>query len=212
MKKPKIIIPLDEAEQKIKTQLRRGKTISKFTIKDKNDLNTVEDRRSGWYEYTKNLLEEIDENSSLVKDFHYLTPTALSGTRGIQDRVNDFRNNMEKDVSNLESILNHIKILKEVKKKPTTKKDKKRSLTAAEKTWMWEHKSHTCYICHDEVEKFSEAHFDHTKAHAKQGRTRPANSGITHVLCNQIKGKKSLKEIQKHLGTYSPKKKNNSKS
>jgi len=206
MKKPKIIIPLDDAGRKIKTQLRRGKAISKFSIRDKNDLKTVEERRSEWYDQTKNLLEEIDENSILVKDFDYFTPTVSSGEREIQDRVNDFRNDMEKDVSNLQSISKHIEIMKEIKKKPPTKKDKKRSLTAAEKIWMWEHTSHRCYICKDDVEKFSEAHFDHTKAHAKRGKTTPANSGITHILCNQIKGKKSLKEIQKHLGTDLPKK------
>jgi len=211
MKKPKIIIPFDDAEKQIKKQLRRGKTISKFSIKDKKDLDTVEDRRSEWYDYTKNLLEAIDENSVLVKDFHYLTPTALSGTRSMDDRIHDFRSNMEKDVINLESILSYIKILKEIKKKPSTKKDKKRRLTAGEKTWMWEHTSHICYICRDEVEKFSEAHFDHTKAHTKKGKSTPANSGITHILCNQLKGKKSLKEIQKHLGTEKAKRKSKSR-
>ena len=73
-------------------------------------------------------LEEIDENSILVKDFHYLTPTASSGERSIQDRVDDFRYNMKKDVNNLESISKRIEIIKEVKKKPVTKKDKKRPI------------------------------------------------------------------------------------
>ena len=94
---------------------------------------------------------------------------------------------------------------KQTKKKVPSQKtrDKKRSLTHSEKVWVWENKTHKCYVCGKEVEKFSEANFDHTKPHAKGWKTTPANSGITHILCNKLKGKKSLKEIQKHLGIKS---------
>ena len=109
MKKPKIRIPMDEAQIKIKIQLRRGETISKFPITDLNYLMAVEEKRSEWYNDTKNLLEEIDENSVLVNDFHYLTPTVVVGVKSTQDRVNDFRHQMKKDVSKLQSILNMVR-------------------------------------------------------------------------------------------------------
>jgi len=204
--KVKLTVSIDEAKKRVTKQLERGKTISKFPITSVQDLETVESRRSEWYEQTKNLLEEIDENSTLVKDFHYLTPSAQSGTRTLQDRVDDFRFDMKKDVKNLQSISDRLELIADLKPKSKRRKDKKRGLTPGEKTWVWENKSHRCYICHKMVKRFSEAHFDHTKAHTKKGKTTPANSGITHILCNQLKGKKSLREIQRHLGTE-PKKK-----
>jgi HNH endonuclease len=123
------------------------------------------------------------------------------------EEIHVFRHNMERDVQKLQSIYNRLDFISETKKTKSRdiKKDKKRVLTNAEKIWVWENKSHKCYICNKHVKKFSEAHFDHTKAHAKKGKTTPANSGITHSLCNKLKGKKSLKEIQVHLGTSTKK-------
>lgn len=84
-----------------------------------------------------------------------------------------------------------------------SKKDKKRALTPAQKTWMWENKSRICIICKKEVKKQSDAHYDHIKPHVKGEKTVPAKMAITHALCNRLKGKKSLRQIQKELGTLS---------
>ena len=89
-------------------------------------------------------------------------------------------------------------------KKKTTKK---RQLTAAQKIWAWENKSHTCNICGKRVAKMSEAEFDHTRAHSKRGATNLSNVKIVHRSCNRIKGKKSLSETKKLLGIKSKKKK-----
>jgi len=82
-------------------------------------------------------------------------------------------------------------------------RDKKRTLTPAQKTWMWENKSRICIICKKEVKKQSDAHYDHIKPHVKGEKTIPAKMAITHALCNRLKGKKSLRQIQKELGTSS---------
>ena len=87
------------------------------------------------------------------------------------------------------------------------KKDGKRSLTMGEKRFMWTHKKrHICSICHKEVRDFFDAEFDHNRAHTRGGRTSISNTLIVHKLCNRMKGKKTLTEIKKRLGTHKPKK------
>ena len=84
---------------------------------------------------------------------------------------------------------------------------KKRSITSAEKKWMWQRKKrHVCQICHKQIKDYFDAEFDHKVAYAKNGKTAPNNTLIVHKLCNRLKGKKSLTQIKKHLGTHKPKK------
>ena len=90
---------------------------------------------------------------------------------------------------------------------PVTNK-KKRSITVAEKKWLWQRKKrHICPICHKHINDFFDAEFDHKRAYAKRGATTPANTLIVCKHCNRLKGKKSLSKIKKHLGTHKPKKK-----
>jgi 5-methylcytosine-specific restriction endonuclease McrA len=83
------------------------------------------------------------------------------------------------------------------------KKNRKRQITHAQKIFAWENKTHTCNICGKRVTKFSEAEFDHTRAHSKSGATNLSNIKIVHRACNRLKGKKSLSETKKILGIKS---------
>lgn len=88
---------------------------------------------------------------------------------------------------------------------------KKRNLTYAQKIWCWENKPHTCNICGKRVTKFSDAEFDHTRAHSKGGATNLKNIKIVHRTCHKMKGTKSLSETKKFLGIKSSKKKTTKK-
>lgn len=167
------------------------------------ELDVANSKRKTWYDYTKNLLESIDDNSILVKQFHYLTPTASSGEGTLPEKMHDFTHHIDKDVNNLQSIYNGLDLMTNSKTKSSNvKKDKKRTLTSSQKTWMWENKSRICIICKKEVKKQSDAHYDHIKPHVKGEKTIPAKMAITHAHCNRLKGKKSLRQIQKELGTW----------
>ena len=89
----------------------------------------------------------------------------------------------------------------------STKPKKKRQLTHAQKIFAWENKSHICNICGKRVTKFSDAEFDHTRAHSKSGATNLSNVKIVHRACNRLKGKKSLSETKRLLGIKSKTKK-----
>tara|TARA_Y100000310_G_scaffold301155_1_gene337366 strand:- start:58 stop:441 length:384 start_codon:yes stop_codon:yes gene_type:complete len=82
-------------------------------------------------------------------------------------------------------------------------KPKKRQLTHAQKIYAWENNPHKCNICGKRVVKFSDAEFDHGRAHSKGGATNLSNVKITHRFCNRLKGNKSLSETKKLLGIKS---------
>jgi hypothetical protein len=89
---------------------------------------------------------------------------------------------------------------------------KKRTLGMAQKKWMWQQKNrHVCQICHKVINDFFDAEFDHKRAFAKGGATKPSSTIIVHKLCNRLKGKKSLSGIKKELGTHKPKKRKTTK-
>jgi 5-methylcytosine-specific restriction endonuclease McrA len=91
------------------------------------------------------------------------------------------------------------------------KSNKKRQLTNAQKIYCWENNPHTCNICLKRVTKFSDAEFDHAKAHSKGGISNLTNVKIAHRQCNRLKGTKTLAETKKLLGIKAKKKKTTKK-
>lgn len=85
---------------------------------------------------------------------------------------------------------------------------KRKALTPTQRLWHWEHGTHTCYICHKRITKLSDAEFDHTRAYSKGG----VSIKISHKLCNRMKGKYGLTEIQKRLGVKITKRKTKKES
>ena len=86
-----------------------------------------------------------------------------------------------------------------------TKKKKRKSLTPAQRLFIWEHPKlygRTCSICHQRITKQSDLELDHTIAHSKSG----TKLALAHKDCNRIKGSGSLGKVQKRLGLKQTKK------
>lgn len=87
---------------------------------------------------------------------------------------------------------------------------KRKSLTSAQKIYVWERPNiygRTCSICHRKITKLSDLELDHGRAHSKGG-TRLA---LAHKICNRLKSSGSLRQIQKTLGIKTKKKKTTKK-
>src|SRR3989344_6252913 len=84
----------------------------------------------------------------------------------------------------------------------TTTKKKRKSLTPAQRIYIWERPKkygRRCSICHEDIDRLSNLELDHTRAHAKGG-TRLA---LAHRDCNRHKSSGNLGKIQKQLGIKS---------
>jgi len=90
-------------------------------------------------------------------------------------------------------------------------KKKRKTLTAGQKMFFWEHPklcSKICSICHERITKMSDLELDHTRAYSKGG----TKLAFAHKLCNRIKGSGSLGKAQKMLGIKTKRKKVKAKS
>jgi len=79
-------------------------------------------------------------------------------------------------------------------------------LTPKQREWIWEHPKkygRTCSICGEKITKLSDLELDHTKPYSKGG----TKLALAHRDCNRMKGRGSLRKIQRTLGLKTTKKK-----
>lgn len=87
-----------------------------------------------------------------------------------------------------------------------SQKKKRKSLTPAQRLFIWEHPNlygRKCHICGQKITKQSELQLDHKRAFVKKGK----KLALAHAHCNRMKSSGSLGKIQKALGLKSRTKK-----
>ena len=83
-----------------------------------------------------------------------------------------------------------------------SQKKKRKTLTPAQRNFIWEHPKkygRMCHICGEKITKQSELQLDHKRAFSRGG----AKLGLAHGHCNKLKSSGSLTQIQKILGIKS---------
>ena len=88
----------------------------------------------------------------------------------------------------------------------TSTKKKRKTLTPAQRIFIWEHPKlygRKCSICHEKITKMSDLELDHTKSFKSGGKKQ----ALAHKHCNRMKGSGSLGKIQRELGIKSKTKK-----
>jgi 5-methylcytosine-specific restriction endonuclease McrA len=86
------------------------------------------------------------------------------------------------------------------------KRKKRKTLTAAQRIYIWEHPKiygRKCSICSSRITKLSDLELDHTRVYSKGGK----KLALAHKQCNRLKGSGSLRGIQKTLGLKATKRK-----
>lgn len=81
----------------------------------------------------------------------------------------------------------------------TDKKKKSKTLTPAQRIYIWERPriyGRKCSICSYKITKLSDLDLDHTKPYSKGGK----KLALAHKECNRLKASGSLGKIQKKLG------------
>ena len=81
----------------------------------------------------------------------------------------------------------------------TPKPRKRKTLTPAQRIYIWERPNvygRICSICHRRIAKLSDLELDHTRSRSKGG----SKLALAHKDCNRLKSSGSLGQIQKTLG------------
>lgn len=109
-----LLISKEEASQKIKTQINKGKEIieSSKSIQSEEELEQCQYQYSRWGEYSIELLKRIFDSDSYAKEYtsygyHVTTVFRLTLNEGIDT----LQNNMKRQINRLESIHGRLELI-----------------------------------------------------------------------------------------------------
>jgi len=117
---PNLVVPREEAEQRIKTQVEKGRDIKDQGINSEEDLQKCRAEQSKWSKYNTELLTRLFDNDSIAKEYN-------RGVGGIVPHgaefgwfVNQFRKRMDGSITRLEAILDRLELIPEAVGVPTS--------------------------------------------------------------------------------------------
>lgn len=111
---PSLIVPREQAMEKITTQIQKGKLILDTKIGNQSDLKAAETEKDKWFSYTFELLKRLFDDPIISKEFgsaNY-TPMIVGSTSFRQD-VSDFFSGMEYYINSLDSIKDRLELFPE---------------------------------------------------------------------------------------------------
>jgi len=112
---PTLLVPREEAEKKITTQIEKGQEIRNAQISSWEALQSAETERSKWQKYTGELLRRLFDSPSLAEEFNPVIGFAVvgGGPRELGREVRDFIRDMDHDVATLESVRDRLELIPE---------------------------------------------------------------------------------------------------
>lgn len=112
---PELLITRKDAEAQIIERIEKGKGILNTPITNAEQLDAARNQRKIWHEYNEELLSRIFSNEKISKDYtSKSTPAFFSlGSEGFYQDIEDFRESVQRKLTNLESLLERIQLFPE---------------------------------------------------------------------------------------------------
>lgn len=108
--RPKLLIPKEEATEKVEKQLEKGRNIRDLPLNNELDLQNKRKEKEKWVDFTAMLLENIFENEYYANEFKQ-SYGSMRMAMNIHVQVENFMNEMDAKITNLESLKDMIEII-----------------------------------------------------------------------------------------------------
>lgn len=112
---PELLLPREEVQAQITDRIEKGKAILGSAISNANELEDVRNKRKIWHEYNEELLARLFTNDKISKD--YISKSRVGffsmGQSSFYEDVEDFRQSIQKKLTNLESINERLSLFPE---------------------------------------------------------------------------------------------------
>lgn len=118
---PNLVVPKEEAHQKILKRIPIGKDILSKKIKSMDDLDEVTKEKSKWSEYNLELLSRLFDNSAIADGYNQWSGFITNINPSFHELVTDFKKSMGSKITHLESILNRLELIPEAISSPSLK-------------------------------------------------------------------------------------------
>lgn len=120
---PKLVISRDEAKEKIKSQIEKGKDILEVDILHNAVLHEADAEYKKWKDYTRELLLRSFNNESIADEFSHSIPAIIVNVMATKsDRITLLAKKMNAGIQKLESILERLDLIPESNRIPEQKR------------------------------------------------------------------------------------------
>jgi predicted nucleotide-binding protein len=111
---PNLVVTREEAKQKIKAQIEKGRVISEMSINCDDDLEKAKADITKWSKYNVELLTRLFDNSSIPNEYNRFVGAIVPRNATLDWLVHDFRKNMKIKLTRLEAILERLELIPEL--------------------------------------------------------------------------------------------------
>lgn len=107
-----LLVPLDEARERVYRQLDKGNEILNIEIKNEEELRQAKARHSSWHGYTEELLKQLSNTDQIARKFAggFAAVAVWSGTPPLQEEIRTFRNMVQRNMERLASVYEQLEL------------------------------------------------------------------------------------------------------
>lgn len=110
---PMLTVSRAEASHKIQIQIDKGRQIRNTAIHSQAELDAADAEKSKWGSYNTELLKRLFDNTSIASEYNRFGGAVIPANPGLSWWVDDFRSEMDKSITRLESILGRLELIPE---------------------------------------------------------------------------------------------------
>src|SRR2546423_2841477 len=108
-----LLVPREEATQKITTQRDKGLALLQMTLNSMEDIEKLKAEKSKWVDYTSELLKRLFSNETLSREFEYVSYSTRMNPSP-QEIIRSQHEQIKRRVTILESILDRLELIPEL--------------------------------------------------------------------------------------------------
>lgn len=113
MSPPNLAVSRDDARQKIRNQIEKGREIRNLSLRSERDLEEARAQRGKWNSYNVELLTRLFDNRSIAEEYEAWYGGFVVGELPLQSKIDEFREDMDTSLDRLESISERLELIPE---------------------------------------------------------------------------------------------------
>lgn len=107
-----LLVPLDQARERVYRQLDQGNEILNIEIKNEEELRQAKAKHSSWQGYTEELLKQLSNTDQIARKFAggFVAVAVWAGTTPLQEEIRTFRNRVQRNMERLASVYEQLEL------------------------------------------------------------------------------------------------------
>jgi len=113
--RPKLVKSREEVKSLLEERIEKGRELTKSDIQNPESLKKAEAEEKKWADYNEQLLEAVFSNAKFAEEFKHSRygSSVIFGDQSFWEDVADFHEDMERQITSLESIAERINLIDE---------------------------------------------------------------------------------------------------